>query len=97
MVSLDLPEQNKAFADSVGADFVLLSDPGGKSAATYGVLSASGTHAQRWTFYIDQNGVVKKIDKNVQPGIHGEEIAETLAKLGFAKSKSGAAEAKNEP
>ena len=96
MVSLDEPERNKAFADSVGADFVLLSDPDKKSALSYGVLAASGTYAKRWTFYIDRNGVIKKIDRNVQPENHGEEIVRTLVDLGFARTVTGAAQEKNE-
>ena len=54
MVSLDEPDRNKAFADSVDADFVLLSDPTKGAAADYGVMSSSGSYAKRWTFYIDK-------------------------------------------
>lgn len=86
MVSLDPVEQNKAFADSVDADFVLLSDPEKKASEQYGVLSGSGTYTSRWTFYIGPDGRIKKVDKSVRPGMAGEEIVETLAELDFPKS-----------
>ncbi|MAI78737.1 MAG: hypothetical protein CL917_07345 [Deltaproteobacteria bacterium] len=88
MVSLDEPDRNKAFADSLGANFVLLSDPVKESAQNYGVLASSGSYAKRWTFYIDQNGIVKKIDKNVQPSTHGKKVVETLSKLNFPKKNA---------
>ena len=88
MVSLDEPARNKAFADSVGADIVLLSDPTRKMAAEYGVLAPGGNYTRRWTFYIDKQGVVQKIDKAVQPTGHGESVARTLGELGLPVTKS---------
>ena len=86
MVSLDSAEKNAAFADSLGANFTLLSDPSGAAARAYGVLNLSRFFAKRRTFYIDSEGIVRKIDKSVDPADHGEEIARTLAELGFPKS-----------
>ena len=40
MVSVDTPEDNKAFAEKEQADFPLLSDPDKKVANVYGVISA---------------------------------------------------------
>ena len=85
MVSLDDAKRNKAFADSVSADFVLLSDPTKQDSAKYGVLAEGGSYTKRWTFYIDENGVIRKIDKNVSPGSHGQEVVKTLSELGFPK------------
>ena len=85
MVSLDEPERNKAFAESVGAEMVLLSDPKKKMAAEYGVLAPGGNYTRRWTFYIDKQGVVRKIDKAVQTDEHGESVARTLEELGVPK------------
>jgi peroxiredoxin len=42
MVSLDPPERNREFADSLGAGFPVLSDPDGKAARAYGVLAPGG-------------------------------------------------------
>jgi peroxiredoxin Q/BCP len=55
---------NKAFAASTKADFPLLSDPTKKTAEAYGVLSPRG-FANRWTFYIDKDGRIAHIDKEV--------------------------------
>ena len=85
MVSLDDTEANRAFAESVGAAFPILSDPTRKAAQAYGVVSAGGRYPKRWTFYIDKQGVVRKIDKAVQPNEHGESVARTLQELGVPK------------
>ena len=87
MVSLDEPERNKAFAESVGADMVLLSDPTKKMSEAYGVLAAGGSYTRRWTFYIDKEGIIRKIDKAVQADSHGESVAQTLGELGLPKTK----------
>ena len=85
MVSLDDPEKNREFAESLEATQVLLSDPGGKVAKAFGVLSASGAVAQRWTFYIDRKGVIRAIDKAVRVESAGQDIAHKLGELGFPR------------
>lgn len=85
MVSLDPPEQNRAFASSLGADLVLLSDATGLSASAYGVASAGSGHAKRFTFYIDRDGIVRAVDTNVDVANAAEQIAARLAELGFPK------------
>lgn len=76
MVSLDSPEKNRAFAESVDADVTLLSDPTGTVARAYGVLAPSGKYARRWTFYIEGSGVIKRIDRDVSPASHGSDLVE---------------------
>ena len=71
MVSLDDPEKNKEFAESLGAKHVLLSDPSGEAAKAYGVSGFGGLFAKRWTFYIDVSGVIRAIDKNVSTETSG--------------------------
>lgn len=83
MVSLDTPEQNREFAESAGADLVLLSDPSKEASRAFGVMSPSGAYTLRWTFYIDGNGLIKRIDKNVDPASHGQEIVRSLTALSF--------------
>jgi peroxiredoxin Q/BCP len=85
MVSLDDPEKNREFAESLETTQVLLSDPGGKVAKAYGVLSSSGAVAQRWTFYIDRKGVIRAIDKAVRVESAGQDIAHKLGELGFPR------------
>lgn len=85
MVSLDSPEKNAEFAKSLGARHVLLSDPTGETAKAYGVSGLGGFFAKRWTFYIDADGVIRAIDKNVKTGSAGEDIARTLGELGYSR------------
>ena len=85
MVSLDDPEKNKAFAESLDAKLVLLSDPTGVNATAYGVRAFGGVYARRWTFYIDGEGTIRAIDKDVRVDSAGQDIAKKLGELGFPK------------
>ena len=97
MVSLDDPEKNRAFAESLGAELVLLSDSEGVVASTYGVTGLGGFFAKRWTFYIDREGVVRKIDKDVAVESAGQDIARTLGELGFPRRVGDPAPGEPEP
>jgi len=83
MVSLDPPEKNREFAESLNAKLTLLSDPDGVAAKAYGVLVADGTYALRWTFVIGGDGVIRRIDKDVSPSTYGPDLASALRELGF--------------
>ena len=85
MVSLDDPEKNAAFAESLGAKHVLLSDPSGDVAKAYGVTALGGLFARRWTFYIDRDGVIREIDKDVSTATAGQDIARKLGELNIPK------------
>ena len=85
MLSIDEPERNAAFAESLSGNFPILSDPAKDVARAYGVLAPGGKYALRWTFYIDIDGVIRHIDNEVEAERAGEEIAETLEVLGFPK------------
>lgn len=82
MASVDPAERNREFAKSLEAPFVILSDPEKTTAQLFGVLSDAG-YAQRWTFYIDSEGIIRHVDRSVQAGSHGSAIAQQLATLGF--------------
>ena len=83
MVSLDSPEKNREFAESLDAKLTLLSDPDGVAAKAYGVLAPDGTYALRWTFFIGGDGAIRRIDKDVNPSTYGSDLASALRKLGF--------------
>lgn len=89
MVSLDKPERNREFAESLGAKHVLLSDPTGETARAYGVRGFGGLFARRWTFYIDREGMIRHIDKQVNVETAGQDIARRLAELGFPRHRPG--------
>ena len=87
MASVDSPEDNRGFAEKNEASFPILSDPERTMAEAYGVLTGPGGYAKRWTFYIDESGVLREIDKNVRPASAGQDIAANLERLGFPKKK----------
>ena len=85
LASVDEPEKNKAFAEAEGARQVVLSDPGGEVAKAYGVQGPGGLYASRWTFYIDAEGRILEVDKQVSTTTAGRDIARKLGELGFPK------------
>jgi thioredoxin-dependent peroxiredoxin len=85
--SVDPAEKNKKFAESVGADYPILSDADGKVARAYGVTGAVQKFASRWTFYIGADGKILYIDKDVNTKTHAEDVAKKLKELGVAEKK----------
>jgi len=82
-VSLDDPAKNAEFARELGAKHVLLSDDSAAAAKEYGVLALGGLYARRWTFYIQPDGRIAAIDKDVDVKTAGQDIARKLGELGF--------------
>ena len=85
MVSVDDAQTNKEFAESLEADFPLLSNPDGDVARAYGVVSAEREFPQRWTFYIDGEGQIAHIDKDVNPSTAGADVVARLTALNVPK------------
>lgn len=84
MASTDNIEDNTGFAQKNQATFPILADPDKGMCESYGVLSAAG-YASRWTFYIDIDGIIRKIDKGVSPSSAGKDLVKNLIELGFAR------------
>ncbi len=78
--SVNPAEQNKKFAESLDLDYPILSDPDKTVATAYGVLSERG-FANRWTFYIDKEGIIRAIDKLVKAPQAGPDIAAKVKEL----------------
>lgn len=85
MASTDTPEDNKGFAEKNDATFPILSDPEMEYIDDYGVIVGGG-YATRWTFYIDKEGIIRKIDKSVNVRSAGEDLVANLEALGFPKA-----------
>jgi mycoredoxin-dependent peroxiredoxin len=68
-VSVDSPYAHKVFAEREGYEFPMLSDfwPHGAVAQTYGVFNEQGGMAERGTFLIDVEGVIRYVEHN-SPG-----------------------------
>ena len=83
--SIDKPETNRKFAESLELDYPILSDPGKDTARAYGVLRGMGLYAARQTIYIGIDGKVLFIDDKVKTDTAGEDLAARLEQLGVAK------------
>lgn len=62
-VSVDSTWANKAFRESTGVEFLILSDSKKDVARQYGVLDEQSGFARRTTFVIDSAGIVRHIDQ----------------------------------
>lgn len=89
MASVDTVEKNTEFAKEYALDFPVLADPDKSMTAAFGVLSDRG-FANRWTYYIDAQGVVVQIDKSTNPSSAGKDLAESMATLGFPRVNQSA-------
>jgi thioredoxin-dependent peroxiredoxin len=83
--SVDTADQNTKFAKSLDLDYPILSDPDKTVAKAYGVLNTARGFSNRWTFYIDKEGVIKKIDKEVKVDKAGADVAANVKELGLAE------------
>lgn len=84
MVSADTPEVNKKFAENHKAKFPILSDPSKEMPKAYGALMPAG-YCFRWTFYIDKEGIIQKIDKKVKVKTAGADTLASIKELGWAE------------
>jgi peroxiredoxin Q/BCP len=82
--SLDGPKGNTAFAESMEADYPILSDPDGNTAKAYGVYNANHNSANRVTFYIDREGKIAAIDNKIDTKNAGSDVVTKLKHLGVA-------------
>lgn len=84
---MDTLDATKQFAQQLGLDYPLLSDPDRTVARAYGVITGDQAFASRWTFYIGIDGRILYIDKQVSVTTAGRAIADKLAELGVARRK----------
>ena len=80
---MDDAETNAKFAESLGLDYPILSDPDRSTARAYGVLNAAGTAASRHTVYIGADGKILHVDREVKPSTAGSDVAKRLGELGI--------------
>lgn len=85
MISTDDAETNRRFAESLDANFPILSDPGRGVAEAYGVLNAAWSLPNRWTFIIGPDGKIRMIDKQVSMSRAGQELVANLTELGVPR------------
>jgi peroxiredoxin Q/BCP len=84
MISVDPIERNTRFAESLLANFPLLSDASKEVARDYGVLY-DDRFALRHTFYINREGRIEAIDRNVNPETSAADMIEQLEAMGVPR------------
>ena len=82
--SVDKPEKNRQFAESLELDYPILADPSKATARAYGVLRA-GLFAARQTFIIGKDGGVLDTNTRVRASSSGADLVARLEELGIAK------------
>mgnify|MGYP001038913105 FL=1 len=83
MISVDDPQTNQEFAESLESNFPLLSNPTKEVAEAYGVVTADRAFPFRWTYIIGGDGKILKIDKEVNPSTAGQDLVAHMASLGL--------------
>jgi len=81
--SVDSPEVNKRFAESVGGGYPILSDPTRKVAKEYGVVHGIRLWPERWTFYIGKDGRILYVDRKIKVQSAAEDVIKKLQELGI--------------
>jgi len=82
-ISLDDVESHQEFAEKYSLPFTLLSDPDGRVADTYGVVTNLGItkFAKRQSFLIAPDGTIARHYDKVDPDTHSKEILGDLIAL----------------
>jgi len=81
-VSVDDEASHKKFADKYELNFPLLADPNKEIVEAYGVWGEKNMYGKkymgtnRWTYIIDEQGVIQKVIKKVKTDAHAEQILE---------------------
>lgn len=78
-VSTDHSYASKAFAEKLGLNFPVLSDPLGRVAKLYGVYDDARKAARRTVFVVDKSGIVRHIEQ-------GEAAIDTASVLNACKA-----------
>jgi thioredoxin-dependent peroxiredoxin len=79
-ISIDSVEEQKKFVDEYNIPYLHLSDPTKETCKKYAGLNIVG-FAKRSTFIIDKQGVLKKIFRDIDVEMHGQDIANSLKHL----------------
>lgn len=80
-ISTDTVKDLAAFHQQHKLSFALLSDEDAKITEAYGVKMPVLNLAKRWTFIVDPNLVIRRIDDDVDPALDAKKVAEALQQL----------------
>lgn len=79
-VSMDTVEEQAAFHKKHGLKFSLVSDKSGKVTEAFGAKMPMMEMSKRWTFILDDQLVIRKIDHDVDPVTDAVTVAEFITK-----------------
>lgn len=82
-VSIDAPDVQIAFAQSLGLSFPLLPDTERNVCLLYGATDNADSLARRMSVLIDKSGIVRWIDTDVHVGTHGADVLAKIQELGL--------------
>lgn len=80
-ISMDTREEQTAFHKKHGLKFSLISDHSGAVTNLYGAKMPMMEMAKRWTFIVDDQLVIRKVDHDVDPVADAENVAEFIKKI----------------
>jgi peroxiredoxin Q/BCP len=83
--SVDTPEENRKFAESLELNYPILSDPEKTVARAYGVVQGDRAFASRWTFYIGRDGKILHVDTSPTTATAGPVMVKKLQELGIGR------------
>lgn len=84
-ISADTVEKQAAFHKEHHLNFDLLADPDDKVINLYGSKMPIVSYSKRWTFILDPSLQIRAIQKDVDPVVDSQKMADTIAELKKAK------------
>lgn len=80
-ISADTVEDQLDFHKKHNLAFTLLADPDDKIIQAYGSKMPLLKMSKRWTFILDENLIVRAIEKDVDPSLDAQKVAELITQL----------------
>jgi alkyl hydroperoxide reductase subunit AhpC len=90
-ISFRPPSFNKDLCEKESIAFQLLSDEDRAVIKRYGVFNAQDNCAQRVSFLVDKEGVIRAIDREVKPATHGQDLVKLVKQWLAGKQRFQAA------
>jgi peroxiredoxin Q/BCP len=84
-ISVDLPEEQRAFSAKLGLQFPLIPDTERTLCLLYGAVEDKTDLAARRSILIDKTGIVRWIETDVNVLTHGADVLSKIRQLGSAK------------
>ena len=80
-ISADSVQEQKDFHKKHSLAFTLLADPDNKIIDSFGAKMPLLKMSKRWTFVLDSDLVIRAIEKNVDPALDAQKVADIISEL----------------